>query len=152
MPLPPDAYAALSIIIALLLEWLVPLEFLPEPAVDSWATPVGLVIAAGGFALEIAAARTLGMAGTSARPNEAPRALATGGPFRFTRNPFYCGIILLIAGGAIVGSLDWWLVLAPAFWLALDRLVVPFEERRLDAAFGKAYQTYASKTPRWLWR
>jgi len=150
MPLPPDAYAALTIGVALLLEWAIPLRLLPGLSLGSATTLAGLAIMVGGFALEYAAARAIVRSGSSARPNGAPHALATDGPFVRSRNPFYCGLLLVLAGGFVATGLDWGLVILPALWLALDRLVVPFEERRLEAAFGPAYRAYASATRRWL--
>lgn len=150
MPLSPDAYAALMIGVALLLEWAIPLRLLPGPSLGGAATLTGLAIMVGGFALEYAAARAIVRSGSSARPNGAPHALATDGPFVRSRNPFYCGLLLVLAGGSVAAGLDWGLAILPALWLALDRLVVPFEERRLEAAFGPAYRTYSSVTRRWL--
>lgn len=38
----------------------------------------------------------------------------------------------------------------PLLWLALDRLVVPHEERRLAEVFGPVWAAYAASTRRWL--
>jgi len=150
MPLPPDGYAALIVAVSLLLEWLMPLRILPGPSLGGATTLVGLTIAAGGFALELAAGRTIVRAGSTTLPNGAARALATGGVFRWSRNPFYCGLILALAGLFLAVGLDWGIALLPALWFALDRLVVPFEECRLEAAFGESYRSYASATRRWI--
>lgn len=150
MPLPPDAYAATAILLALLLEWLVPLAILPPFALLSLTTAIGLLIALAGFVLELAAANALARANTTTRPNAEPSALVTSGPFAHSRNPFYLGIILLLAGLALIASLDWAIVLVPLFALALDRLVIPAEEARLAAAFPEAWRAYAGRTGRWL--
>src|SRR5215467_726926 len=55
-------------------------------------------------------------AGTNVSPLKPTTAIATGGPFRFTRNPLYVGIICLFLGlSLIVGT--WWgfVVIVPAF-------------------------------------
>ncbi|RYE06955.1 MAG: isoprenylcysteine carboxylmethyltransferase family protein [Hyphomicrobiales bacterium] len=148
---PPDAYAALAVVAAiLLLEWLVPLSILPPFALLSLATLIGLIIACAGLTLELAAARALTAARTTTRPNADPTALVTTGPFARSRNPFYLGIIALLSGIALIASLDWAIVLVPLFWLALDRLVVPAEEARLAAAFPAVWRAYAGTTGRWL--
>ncbi|MCP8884217.1 hypothetical protein NIM87_11935 [Devosia sp. XJ19-1] len=36
------------------------------------------------------------------------------------------------------------------FWLGLDQLVIPVEERRLECAVGPAFRDYAATTRRWL--
>jgi protein-S-isoprenylcysteine O-methyltransferase Ste14 len=150
MPLPPDGYAAVIVGAALLLEWLLPLRLLPGPSFFGATTLIGVAIAAGGFVLESAAARAIVRAGSTTRPNGAPHALATGGVFSRSRNPFYCGLILVLAGIFLATGLDWGIAFLPVLWLALDRLVVPFEERRLEAAFGEIYRDYVSLTRRWV--
>ncbi len=150
MPIPPDGFVLLSLFITVLLEWLAPVSILPAPALLGPLTPIALVLALAGLALEIAAARALNRGGTSTRPNDAPEALVTTGIFRWSRNPFYCGILLLVAGAMVGFSLEWGVVLLPLLWLSLDRLVIPVEERRLEHAFGQSYLDYAATTRRWL--
>lgn len=150
MPLPPDAYAGLALVSGLALEWLVPLGLLPPPDLLSLLTLAGVGVAAFGLALEIAAARALTAAGTSTRPNSGPDALVTGGIFAASRNPFYLGLLLVLAGAFIAFSLDWGLFLVPAVWAALNWLVVPIEEQRLARVFGDDYERYRATTRRWL--
>ena len=80
-----------------------------------------------------------------------PAYLLTSGPYSRSRHPAYMaeGIILL---GWIVfhGSL----VLAGILGLSsliLGPIVLPREERGLDARFGEVYRDYCRKTPRFLW-
>lgn len=150
MLVPPDGYVVLLLAGAILLEWLLPLAIVP-PA--GWWEPLNILafgLAVAGLALEVAAARALKNGGASTRPNDNPAALVTDRVFRWSRNPFYCGILLLMTGMMLAFSLDWGLVLMPLLWLALDRLVIPVEERRLEAAFGQTYLDYAARTRRWL--
>lgn len=85
MPIPPDGYAAIAIVVTIALEWLVPLPLLPDRALLDPLTLIGLIIAAAGLALEIAAARALAAGGTTARSNGPPEALVTSGPFKHSR-------------------------------------------------------------------
>lgn len=154
MPIPPDGYVILALVSAVLLEAVLPLPILPPAAWWGPLVPIALVPAMvpaiAGLALEIAAARALAGSGTSTRPNDAPAALVTGGVFRWSRNPFYWGILLLLAGVMIAASLDWGMIVLPFTWLALDRLVIPVEERRLERAFGQTYLDYTARTRRWI--
>lgn len=150
MPIPPDGYVILAIAGAVLFEFVLPLSLLPPAAWWGPLTFVGLAMGAAGLTLEITAARALSRGGTATRPNEAPAALVTGGVFRRSRNPFYCGILLLVAGIMVGFSLDWGVIVLPFLWLALDRLVIPVEERRLERAFAQVYLDYTAKTRRWL--
>lgn len=149
-PLAPDAYAAIVIVAVLALDFVLPLPLLPPAGWASPLTGLGIMLALAGFALEISAARALAAAGTPARPNAAPLALVTSGPFRWSRNPFYCGLLLVLAGACLALSLEWALLGLPLLWLALDRFVVPHEEARLAQAFPAAWSAYAGVTSRWL--
>ena len=150
MPIPPDGYVVLALAVAVLLEAVLPLPILPPAAWWGPLVAIALVPAVAGLGLEIAAARALAGSGTSTRPNDAPAALVTDGVFRWSRNPFYCGILLLLAGIMIAASLDWGMIVLPFTWLALDRLVIPVEERRLERAFGQTYLDYTARTRRWI--
>lgn len=149
-PLVPDAYAAIVVVVVLVFDFVLPLPLLPPAGWTSPLTGLGTILALAGFALEISAARALATAGTPTRPNAAPVALVTSGPFRWSRNPFYCGLLLVLAGACLALSLEWALFGLPLLWLALDRLVVPQEEARLAQAFPAGWSAYAGDTRRWL--
>jgi protein-S-isoprenylcysteine O-methyltransferase Ste14 len=150
MPIPADGFVAMAMAGAIVGEWLVPLTLLPTAGIFAPLTFIGLAAIAAGLALEIAAARALTAIGASTRPNGAATALVTGGVFRRSRNPFYLGMLLLVGGIMLALNLDWGMLTLPALWLALDRFVVPIEERRLESAFGPAFLAYTARTRRWL--
>lgn len=87
---------------------------------------------------------------TPIRPTDEPSTLVADGPFRFSRNPMYLGIILMLTGVAVwVGSLP--MFLAPiAFFIVLSIVFIPHEEKTLERIFGDAYRDYKSKVRRWL--
>jgi len=78
-----------------------------------------------------------------------PRWLA-GGPYRFTRNPMYVGELGLWLGWSIyfgsIGLLIGFLLLC----LILNGIVVPREERMLEATFQDEYLQYKARVPRWF--
>lgn len=81
-----------------------------------------------------------------------PRYLLIRGPYNYSRNPMYAGGVLIWLGWtffyASLTVLTGLLVLTAG--LAL--VVVPWEERRLEAHFGKTYKSYKNSVPRWLGR
>lgn len=81
---------------------------------------------------------------------EDPTLLLTDGWFAWTRNPMYLGFALILAGAAVlVGGLAAWL--GPVTFVALSNWwYIPFEERRLAATFGTAYDSYRGRVRRWL--
>ena len=65
-------------------EWLMPGAELP-----GWAQWIGAVVIVAGVALMISFELAFKRAGTDANPYRSSTALATDGPYRFSRNPAY---------------------------------------------------------------
>jgi protein-S-isoprenylcysteine O-methyltransferase Ste14 len=88
--------------------------------------------------------------GTSTRPTHHATALVTSGPFRFSRNPMYLAIVIMLLGiAAWVGSLP--MLIAPVGFFAFTSLVfIPYEERRLRETFGAAYLSFTQRVRRWI--
>jgi len=79
-----------------------------------------------------------------------PSVLITDGPYRFTRNPMYVAELALWLGWALFfGSLSVFLG-GIALLLVVNLVLVPREERTLEAAFGQVYLMYKKRVPRWL--
>jgi protein-S-isoprenylcysteine O-methyltransferase Ste14 len=111
---------------------------------------LGLAVMAGGVLLGGWALAMMLRAHTDPRPDRPDRALVETGPFRFSRNPIYLGLVLFMAGVALYRADLWgWLAVATAF-LLLDRAVIEREERYLSAQFGDDYRAYSTKVRRWI--
>ena len=110
----------------------------------------GLVVMGLGVALSAWALGLMLRARTDPRPDRPDSVLIETGPFRFSRNPGYLGLLVFSAGLALRwGSLWGWLAVVLAFVL-LDRLVVTREERYLRRRFGAAYDAYVTRVRRWM--
>ncbi|HJR58432.1 MAG TPA: isoprenylcysteine carboxylmethyltransferase family protein [Vicinamibacterales bacterium] len=83
-------------------------------------------------------------------PWDPPRRFVAEGPYRFVRNPMISGVILAVAGEALL------LRSRPiAEWAALFTLInlvyIPLlEEPRLEARFGETYTRYLRAVPRFM--
>ena len=76
--------------------------------------------------------------------------LLARGPYAISRNPMYLSELAFWLGWALFyGSLA---VLAGfvVFFVLLHFVVVPWEERDLEARFGDSYRAYKVRVPRWL--
>jgi len=83
-------------------------------------------------------------------PIEPPKEIVVKGLYRFTRNPMYLGYFLIFFGlFFIFGHL---LLLIYTFFIIifLHLYVVYVEEPKLKKRFGKVYEEYVSRVPRWL--
>ena len=145
----PPLILAIALVIALLLDHLLPLDFLP--AAFHWATLVtGLIIAALGLGLAAWGIATFRAAGTNVEPFKPALVLVERGPYRFTRNPMYLGLQLELIAMSLIFSIDWGLPMMVPLFVTLHFGVVLREERYLAAKFGAPYQAFLDRTRRWI--
>jgi protein-S-isoprenylcysteine O-methyltransferase Ste14 len=112
--------------------------------------PLSYLLAASGGGLALWAAVLFRRHKTTAHPYAEASSLVTSGPYRFTRNPMYLGLLLtLIAWGLWLHSLSA-LLLAPMFVFVINRCNILPEERRLIGYFGEVYEAYQAQTRRWI--
>ena len=110
----------------------------------------GVVLMALGIALILWAALLFRRAGTGIVPFSEATALVSAGPYRFTRNPMYLGMVAILLGAALMlGSLTPFIVIPAFMALVAERFILP-EERMLEVAFGDAYLRYKASVRRWL--
>jgi protein-S-isoprenylcysteine O-methyltransferase Ste14 len=119
--------------------WRVPLGFLLGVAYLVFSQPTVRVLAAGGLIAFLG----LSLRAYAAGFLEKDRKLATGGPYRYTRNPLYLGSFFMGCGFAVAGR-GWGLGLAFAlFFILIYWPVLRREEDSLRRHFGEAYDHYA---------
>jgi protein-S-isoprenylcysteine O-methyltransferase Ste14 len=142
----PPVYFLIAILLTVALHFLLPSrELLPFP----WRL-VGLVPLLLGVVLNLLADRSLKRHQTTVKPFESSRVLVTEGVFRVSRHPMYLGMILTVAGIAVLlGSLTpWSIVLLLA--VLLDARFIRIEESMLEGAFGEEYRRYKKQARRWI--
>jgi protein-S-isoprenylcysteine O-methyltransferase Ste14 len=111
---------------------------------------LGAASVVAGMALGTATIAALKRVGTNLDPYKPSTALATGGVYRFTRNPGYVGATSIYVGIAMYARSLPAFVLLPIVLALLDRLIVTPEERYLERRFGEAYTSYRDAVPRWF--
>ena len=83
------------------------------------------------------------------QPQEAS-ALVVRGVYRWTRNPMYLAMLLVLAAWACIVA-NWAAVaMLPLFVAYLNRFQIVPEERALHARFGAEFENYRRKVRRWL--
>ena len=88
--------------------------------------------------------------GTNVFPTQPTLALASDGPFRFTRNPLYIAALGVYLGVALwVNSLVMLLLMIPMA-AVLHWGIVLREEQYLSAKFPGPYAAYRARVRRWL--
>jgi protein-S-isoprenylcysteine O-methyltransferase Ste14 len=142
----PPVYLLLTVLAMAGLHRLLPVTTVLRPPLSY----VGAALLGLGLAVAAGAALRFAHYGTSVHPFHQPTALVTDGPYRFTRNPMYLGMVVALLGIALwLGSLTPFVVI-PVFASLIQREFIRDEERRLSEAFGRAYHEYRNRVRRWL--
>jgi protein-S-isoprenylcysteine O-methyltransferase Ste14 len=110
----------------------------------------GAVLVVCGILFTIWAARLFAIAKTGVVPFSESTSLVTSGPYRFTRNPMYLGMVIALLGIAVIlGSLTPFIVV-PAFVVLITYLFILPEEGHMERAFGDAYLERKRHVRRWF--
>jgi protein-S-isoprenylcysteine O-methyltransferase Ste14 len=142
---PPLIYLA-AILSGRALDAAVPLPFLGGGRLGA----AGAVVMALAVLLFVSSLRRFRAAGTSVRGDQPTATIVQTGPYGFTRNPIYLAFTLFQLGLATWTHNPWMLLtLVPAFAL-MALVVVPREERYLEARFGAEYLAYKHSVRRWV--
>lgn len=149
LPVLPPVLLLGALVVAIILDW-IPLHFLSPPVGFNVQVLAGLVLTVGGFWLAWSARALFEREGTNVIPTQPALKVVTSGPYRYTRNPMYLGMVIVLLGLSLVFSLEWGVILTPVLWLVLDRMIVAREEAYLSRKFGAEYQALLNRTRRWL--
>ena len=125
--------------------------FWPVPLV-----PVEIRIYVGGFIILISFVPAIWMmrlfikARTNLDVRKPTHKIVTSGPFRWTRNPAYLSLSLLVLGIAIVADSIWVLLLLVVVMIVTHYKVILREEAYLEQKFGVEYLEYKASVRRWV--
>lgn len=120
-------------------------QYIQEPVAYAGVVAVFL-----GIIMAAISAAMFKRAGTGIEPFDEATTLVISGFYRYSRNPMYLGMFLMLTGAAfLMGSIG--AVLPLLIFVAIIRNnFVLGEERFLEASFGQQYLDYKSTVRRWL--
>lgn len=145
--LPPPALFGGALLLGLTVDWLFGWH-LPMPVFAR--SLLALILIGIGAVPLIAALLALKQANTAIPPWLPTRQIVTTGPYKFSRNPIYIGLVLVYVGLVIMlGSGAGLVLLLPVLGI-LHFGIVLREEAYLTGKFGEMYKNYCASTPRWL--
>ena len=146
---PPPLMTLVAIIAGLTTD-----RFLRLPMIPAESRPLRVAAAA---LLAVVAAAVLAAAKwefhkhrTTANPYRPSTAVVSTGIYRYTRNPIYVALMLVVAAVAVGANTLWLLAALLPLFLLLHFGVVKREERYLAAKFGTTYEDYLQLASRWL--
>ncbi len=142
---PPVAVGG-PLVLGLLVSWLVgdPLASSPVTAGLGWLLVAAFVVWNGWALVTIAKHRT------ALLPGGPTTTVIDRGPFAWSRNPLYIGLLVGSAGVGLVVASMWALIALPLEWALLRWGAVVPEEQYLAAKFGATYTDYTGRVRRWL--
>jgi len=148
VPVAPPLYFFICLGLGLLLEYVLPLRLVCLP----WAARItlsGLLLLISGYFA--ASAFTVLIKNNTPFDHARPTAvIVREGSFKFSRNPMYLSLLILIAGIAVLTCSLWLYIAIPILFILLDVLAVRPEEKYLSQKFEKYYSDYKAEVRRWI--
>ena len=142
----PPVYFLAALLLMILLAYLMPMAHLVYVPLRIFG---GVMIFAG-LAVTTTGAWTFKRADTPIRPFEQATTLVTSGIYRYTRNPMYLGMLIMLTGTWIaLGKLSPLFIIPIFFFVIREGFVTP-EEEFLEKNFGDQYREYKTSVRRWL--
>ena len=142
------------------------MAFVAMPGIVAFALPLGIGISthdptryvplaatvlALGTLLLLACVREFYVTGRGTlAPWSPPRCLVTSGPYRWSRNPMYIGVVTILLGWWLLWDsrtlLTYTLAVACVFYVRVLTMEEPWAARH----FGAEWETYRANVPRWI--
>ena len=147
LKLPPPVWALVYVLFVVAISW-----WLEWPRMPGFPLPqLGFILATVPWILPVWAIIVFRREDTEVNPTSpSNRKLITDGPYRFTRNPMYLGLVIVTLGIAVwVGA--WPMFLAPiAIFATTNWGHIPYEEAKMRRQFGATYDGYVGRVRRWV--
>jgi len=83
-------------------------------------------------------------------PLDPTKQLVIKGLYKYSRNPMYVGVMLMLIGECLVTMSVPLLVYSGFVFIFFNLFVILMEEPRLSKTFGKAYNDYKQSVRRWF--
>jgi len=142
----PPVYFFLSLLLMIMLSYFMPLShliYIPLRIFGGMLVLLGLAITAYG-------AYCFKQADTPVKIFDKTTTLVMVGPYRYSRNPMYLGMVIILTGAWIaLGTLSPLFVI-PAFFYIIQECFIKYEEKILEESFADEYLAYRKKVRRWL--
>jgi len=144
---PPIIFFAL-ILIGFIAQWIFPFSLMFHTWLTRLIIGIPLFTASGLIALN--ALLIMKKSKTAISFNSPTTQFITEGSFRFTRNPLYFSLLLVMSSIVIIANSAWHLIALILLFLFFNFSVVAREEQYLENSFGEEYTQYKNRVRRWI--
>ena len=144
----PPYLVFLGLIISFLLEFLVYRNQIFDNSIIFRFLGIILTIAA--ILLFVKSVRIFNLRKEKIHPRSISTQIFKDGPFRFSRNPIYLAMLILLIGVGLTLNSFWFLYSGLVVAIMLHYGVIIPEENYLEKEFGKDYLEYKKTVRRWL--
>jgi protein-S-isoprenylcysteine O-methyltransferase Ste14 len=146
--IPPPVFFFTCLGIGLLLEYLAPIHLvsisiIPRVIVGGIFILISIGFSLSGFVVLIKNKTPFDTAKSTVK-------IVQEGPYRFSRNPLYLSLLILLFGISILTASLWVLFTLPVLYILFLFKAVKPEESYLLQKFGAEYLSYSSKVRRWI--
>ena len=111
---------------------------------------IGAAVALAGAVLIAAAIGLFRRSGENVRPDRPTNTIIDTGLYRWSRNPMYLGMAVLMLGLAILLKSGMAVLMVPVAMMVIANTVIAREEDYLSAKFGAPYRAYLTRVGRWF--
>ena len=111
---------------------------------------LGLILILSGISLVFVSFRFMRKMKTTFIPDGTPEVLISSGPFKFSRNPIYLGMLTVLVGVAFLMSSLSAIIIAFVFGMIINFTWIAHEEKKLHELFSEDWENYSSKVRRWI--
>jgi protein-S-isoprenylcysteine O-methyltransferase Ste14 len=105
-----------------------------------------------GLAIFLSAVKSFRRQKTTVNPLEPKQAssLVTSGIFKFSRNPMYLGMLIILLSISFKFNLIGGIITSLFFYIFITKFQIISEEIAMNELFGNEFIDYSKKTRRWI--
>ena len=105
-----------------------------------------------GLTIFVSAVKSFRIQKTTVNPLDPKQAssLVTSGIFKFSRNPMYLGMLIILLSMAFKFNLIGGMITSIFFYIFITKFQIIPEEAAMDELFGNEFIDYCKKTKRWI--
>ena len=106
-----------------------------------------------GLVVFLSAVKSFRKQKTTVNPLEPKQAssLVTSGIFKFSRNPMYLGMLIILLSLSFKFNLIGGMTISLFFYIFITKFQIIPEEAAMNELFGNEFIDYSKKTRRWIW-